>query len=253
MSDKPNQPIEGEILSEKLTSDGAVQTKFLAQVFGIMFLALLATAGVTLGFTYLFRTLYGVGSGISAEGYTILTGICLGSLFFLLIYSFVASFIVKSGKGLIPLFLLYVVVMGIFFSSFLVFIETWTTMAQALGISALAFFSMFLIGYFAKGNLGWLSLIALGLLFGALMMSIFYGIWYWVSGYIYWMDVGISAIVLIAVMLLTAVSANRMKKTLQAGGIPTKSLVLYFAFDMYVNFINILIRVFYILLASKNR
>lgn len=247
-------PMPQNVPSKGLTSEGNIQAKFLASVFGVMFLALAATAAVCFGFTFLFRSLYGTADGgITAEGYNILLWTLIGSMLFLLVYSIVASFVAKSGKGLIPLYIVYIVVMGLFFSSFMVFDVAWPVMGEALGISALAFLVMFAIGYFSKANLHWLALLAIGLLVGACFMSLLFALWFVIAGYIEWFDVLISGIVLVSVMLLTAVSANRMKRVLTSGGYPGTSMVLYFAFDLYVNFINILIRVFYLLLVSKSK
>lgn len=237
-----------------LNEEGKAKGKFLAAVFGVMGIAILFTAAVAFGVSYLFASIYGEGENMSEEGAMVMLWTLLGSLLFLLVFSIVTGIVTRkrAGHGTLPIFIVYSAVMGIMLASLLYFGLSYEIVGEALGITAVAFFSMFAIGFFAKRDMTWIGLIGWGLLIGALLMSCFYGIWYLIApGAFGWLDIGVSFIVLIAFMLITAFDANKMGKMVSAGRIDT-NLVIYCAYTMYADFIAIFFRVLYLLMATRN-
>lgn len=238
-----------------VNESGKAKGKFLAAVFGVMGLALVFTALVAFGVSYFFNWRFTENGQITEEGANIMLWTLLGSLIFLLLFSIITGIAMRktAGHGTLPIFIVYSAVMGIMLASLLYFGLSYEIVAEALGITALAFFGMFAVGFFSKRDMTWLGLIGIGLIVGGLLMSLFYGIWYLIagSGAFTWLDVGVSFIILIGIMLLTAFDANRMGKIVSEGHVDT-NLIIYCAYTMYCDFIAILFRVIYLLMATRN-
>ncbi|MCR5741996.1 MAG: hypothetical protein K6G38_06030, partial [Gammaproteobacteria bacterium] len=88
----------------------------LSKVFLLMFLGLLVTAGVAIGFPYLLASI-----NLPAQTLgTIYLAVVIISAFSLIILSFVTNYVIlKSKKGGIGMFMTYAVVMGFFLSFFI--------------------------------------------------------------------------------------------------------------------------------------
>ncbi len=230
--------------------------KALAKIFGYMGIALLITSLVATGLGYLF--LFWIGKA-SLEGkiqgpaltYLVILGV---SLIALLIDSFAMRKVLSRGTHSIwPHYIIYASLMGVFLSAFLFLgLDAWT-FAEALGITAVSFGLMFLIGYFSKVNLNPLGLVALGFLFLALLLGGFWGIWYLIAPEAFPIIDAIFSLIMAGVMMIiVAVDAYNVKKILLSGE-KSENMYLYCAFVMYGDFLAILVRVIYILLLAKKR
>lgn len=240
---------------------GKAKTKFMAAVFGYLFIGLLITSAVALGVGFLFAKLYWTGEVvggahvISEQGTMVLFGLMIGSFVLLLIDQVAMSITAfKSGKGLWIWYVLYAVIMGVFFSTLLVAGIDFATMGEALGITAVCFLVMFLVGYFSPANLSAFGLIGLGLLIGVLLVSLFFGIWFLIApGSFYIWNLVSSLIIVFAMMLFIGFDANNMKKIVERGGAISNNVAMYCAMNLYVDFITMFIRVLWLIMAFKDR
>ena len=233
------------------------EKKFLgiryAKIFGFMFIALLITAAVAAGLGGLVTYLVSQGEATEDAGLSIfLIAIVAGGIGSIAL-SFVITFMYAHGKHsiLVP-GILYCVFMGVLLSSFAVFIP-WTILSMAFGITALSFGLMALIGVFSKGNLNLLGYIGLGLLFGALAMSLFGFAFYLISPATFELYyIVIDFVVLAAMLLFVAFDMNKVKRYINSGA-EEKNTELMCSFILYCDFIQIFIRIVYILLRAYSR
>jgi FtsH-binding integral membrane protein len=239
--------------------DRRVTSKFLAVVFGYMFLGLLLTAVTGFLFAlFMARAFYDAGTNyLTDQGVVVLVatliGAAIGSWIDTIVMAIVSA---KTGKAPWVGYIIYALLFGVIIGSFLLIPGMdFATMGEAFGITALAFFAMFLVGYFSKVNLNPLAFVGISLLIGVILASLFFGIWYLIvpsDGAMILFDFVVSIIVVVATMLITAWDANNMAKIVEKGA-ANQNIALYCAFSLYTDFITILIRIIYILLIAKNR
>jgi FtsH-binding integral membrane protein len=140
--------------------------------------------------------------------------------------------------------IIYSILMGVALSSITVFIP-WFLLGITFGITALVFGLMALIAFLAKGKLNGLAIAAIGLFFGAGIMSLMllilmlFGA---IGGTMVWLYWVISLAVFAAVMLITIWDLRRIKD-IAARGELTRNLSLFCAFILYNDFINIFLRI----------
>lgn len=214
----------------------ASQRSILSKSFLYMFLFLMVTVVVSVVFAATFQ--YGiVDETLRARVYT---GLMIGAAITQIVLTVIIAFTsLKQGKAAMIPMALYAICMGILISSFSLFLSWWT-LAATFGIAALAFGGMALIGVFSKNASG-LGMVGFGLLFGVLMVSLFNifmvlflpGAWATVN-------IVTSVIIVIAIMLITAYDVYNIRQIsarCQDGG----NIALYLAFNLYLDFIIILI------------
>ena len=231
-----------------------ITSKFLAAVFGYMFIGLLVTAAVSLGFSYFIAARYSENGLLNGVGYTIvmISGIVA------VVLSYVITFInniysLKTGKAPWVGFLLYAVCMGVSFSLVLLSGVDFGTIGEALGLTALSFGVVFLIGYFAKSDLSPLLLIAFALLICIVLASAFWFLFYLINPAAFsWFNVGISVAIIIFCLLIVGFEANNIGKIVEKGQ-GNSNLALYCAFSLYTDFIALFVRILYLLIVSKKR
>ena len=234
----------------------------IARVFGYMFIGLLITAIVAVGLGVLFRYLIFKGADISSLsddtfdqtsvnatiGFLVVMIACgIG----VLVMGIVLNISLYRGRSsLVAPAIIYTVLMGGLLSSFTLFIE-WSVLGLAFGITAGTFGIMALIAFLSKGNLSGLAIAGIGLLIGALILSLVNWI-IWLVSPTTWsvLYIAIQFIVLAAVMLITIYDMWRIKKIAERGEMNT-NVELYCAFTLYVDFIYIFIRIVSVILASR--
>ena len=239
------------------------QTKgaFLSKVFGMMFLCLLITTVVAAGLGY--GAQYFLNQAITADNTELATNIIYGlvgtlivSAIALLIMSFVLPITFMRGRHniLVPL-MIYVVLMGVLLSSF-TFLFDWVILVEAFGITTLIFGVMAFLGYISKGRLAGIGFILLGLLIGALALSLVNYLMIMFGG-IKEQNVTISWVVSLLIfgflMLVTLYDVNRIKRIAENGMGTNNNLVYYCAYILFSDFIAILIRVIYYLAIFTRR
>ncbi len=229
------------------------QTKgaFLTKVFGMMFICLLITTVVAAGFGYGFQHLLKITAVDGVYNENLLMGliITLGvSVIALLVMSFVLPITFARGRHniFVPL-MIYVVLMGIMLSTF-TFIFDWVILVESFGITSLIFGVMALLGYISKGRLAGIGTILIGLLIGAVGLSlvnwlmILFGQVSETNVQLSWI---VSLLIFAFLMLVTLYDVNRIKKIAEAGAGQDNNLTYYCAYILYSDFIAILIRVIY--------
>ena len=227
--------------SEVSVSSGS---KFIGATFLYLALALLVTFAVVGGMGALFNFAIAKNSEASAE---VFLKVFLGALILyipVMIWVHIAA--ARGGKTVGPAFFLYSIVLGVMISPLCVVLDFWTIII-AFGTTCLSFGLMALIAWSTKKNLSTLSIIAFGLILGALVISLFNLIIYFIAGYqpLYWL---VSFAFLAAIMLLTIVDLNHVKQ-IAMSGYGNTNLALMCALNLYVDFIYIFIR-FLMIIAS---
>ncbi|MBQ4183205.1 MAG: US12 family protein [Bacilli bacterium] len=228
--------------------------KSLARVFGYLSLGLFVTAAVAFGLSLLFVSTIGM-VGEEMEGPVFMTYLILLIVSFALSFALRKAFTGSPSTKVKVLYLVYAGLMGVMCSSLLVAgIDFWV-IGEAFGITAISFGVMFLIGYFSKANLNVIGAVA-----SAFVMTIFLSLMvFWlvslisgVSFYSLALDIVVSLILSVFILILVAVNSYNMKHLIEAGAM-SRSMELYFAVDMYCDFMIVFLRVLrvLILVASK--
>ena len=121
-------------------------------------------------------------------------------------------------------------------------------LVESFGITALIFGVMALLGYISKGRLAGIGFILLGLLIGAVALTLMNWLMILIGG-ISQTNVNISWIVSLLIfgflMLITLYDVNRIRRIAENGEQANNNLVYYCAYILYSDFISILIRVIY--------
>jgi FtsH-binding integral membrane protein len=246
------------------TENKKVSTKFLAVVFGYMFLGLFLTA-VT-GFVFSWAIVKAFGTNVNGvltlneQGFSVVLVSCISAFVVALIDSFAMSiFSLKTGRAPWAGYIVYALCLGIGFSVILLANVDFGTVGEAFGITAGIFLVLFLIGYFSPVNLSPLAFVGIGLLVGLFLVGSVFGIWalaVTLSGgtlpSYYLFDLVSSVVIVIIAMLFTAYDANRMGEIAEKG-MATQNVALFCAFDLYGDFVMLFIRILYLLLAAKSR
>lgn len=201
----------------------------VSKVFGWLFMALGITAVVACSLAWLL--LSGI---ISAEGYMVLM---IAAIILMFVETFVIHIrLAKNKKSLLTPFIVYSASMGIMLST-LVAITNPLYIALAFGITALLFGVMALYGLLTKRDLSMMGSMAFSIFVGALILSLVN--WILQSETIYWI---VSFATFGAIMLFVSVDMWRIKK-ISESGMGSSNLCLYCAFQLYVDFMYIFMRV----------
>lgn len=213
----------------------------LAKVFAYMFLWLGITAVVATPLGILIN--YLANSDVNGEFFLAYLGLIVAASIAVLVLTIVIQVkFLKKGKFTVPLAVIYAVLMGVMCSTYAVIIDGYL-IGVSFGITSLIFGIMALIGVTAKKRLTGLAIAGMGLMFGALVMSGFMLIimFFFPSFYqpYYWI---ISLAILCGVILTTIYDISRIKELAQKGAL-NKNLSLYLSFNLYVDFMYILIRI----------
>ncbi len=234
---------EQEVVEQKKSKSGVLS---FPKVFLFMFMFLAITTAVSFGVGGLITlALYnGADPEILANVYY---GLMIGSAIALFVMMIVVNFVVLRGRHsvLIPA-IIYSVLMGVLLSSFTILID-WRLLGTAFGITCGVFLLMTLIAVLSKGNLHPLLMVGIGLMIGAGVLALVN--WLIQSDVIMWI---VSFVIFAAIMFITMFDIWNIKN-ICARGQMNSNISMYCAFTLYVDFINILIRVIIFLLAASGR
>lgn len=239
-------------------SDKRSVNTLIGKVYGYMFFGILLTAVIAFGVGILFNLwIFGtinvasinyqdVTTNINRAGATTLLVVLAVSGISLFVMSFVVHFVFLRGKHslAVPLFI-YCVLMGLTLASLVIFVP-WPVLAITFGITSGIYGIMYLIATLSKGNLSSLGIIGLGLLLGAGLIGLV-GMILMMTGALgsqgamtlYWI---ISFMSFAAIMFVTIWDMWRIKKIAEQGEM-SDNLVLYCAFNLYVDFIYLFLQV----------
>ena len=223
----------------------------IAKVFGYMFVGLLITGLVAFGLAYLFYRWMLVDSVAASDTLFVLMIVSVISMFVLTIVISISFNRNKIRRILIPA-ILYTVVMGVMISTLVLFLD-WRLLGGAFVATSLIFGVMALIALISKGSLNGLYIVGIGLMLGAGLMSMFTWFLYLISPStfetFYWIiTLGMFA----AMMFITMWDIWRIKQIAEKGALTT-SVSLYCAFNLYVDFIYIFLRMVYFISRFNSR
>ena len=219
-------------------------TKWASKVFLYMFIAIGITAVVSAIIGVIFTTIWPLEYGNevnvdAAKAYIALFIIAFIMYIPLILWIHLSVFKEKS-KPMVP-YILYSIVMGVFISGFTMFVP-FHLIAISFGLTCFTFGIMFVIGWFTKKDLSILGMIGYGMIIGIFFIAIFNIIWMlFFPGFeiIYWV---ISYGMFAAMLLITIFDINRVKRIADSGEQSNKTAVIC-AFNLYVDFIYIFIRI----------
>lgn len=231
------------------------QRSLLSKTFLYMFGFLMITVAVSIGVSLIFQN-----CGLSTEG--VITEEVARAYLITMITASVTQVILtivivftslRAGKAKVIPIILYAICMGVLISSFALYLNWWT-LAATFGIAALAFGGMALIGVTSKRASG-MGMVGFGLLFGVLMVSLFNIIFVLLLPGVWLIQNIITSIILvIAIMLITAYDVYNIKQ-ISMRCQADNNLALYLAFNLYLDFIIILIHLLRLvaIFSSSNR
>jgi FtsH-binding integral membrane protein len=254
-------------------SDRKSSGKILARVYGYVAMGLAITAAVA--FLVSFVMLRAIGPAVYGAGATeaqiaaasrafniyivvlVVSGIPLLILSLVLGFSFLRK---KSVPHMMTLYVIYCALMGVVLSSLLVVGIDFYTIGEAFGITALIFGVMALIGHNSKINLGFGLTILFALFMTTFLTFMIFLLIAAISGNIgmfwavYGLSIAVSLITSVIVIFVIAFDSQQLKRAIASGEIDQyPHLEVFFAFHMYVDFINLFLRVLRVLLVLKNR
>lgn len=214
--------------------------KALGKTFGWMAIALLVTFAVGIVGAFLLNSV------MSLDVYLgLLIGASIIQFILIFVIQYTGMLSKKVGAIIVP-FMLYSVCMGIILSSVIVLTEV-KSIIVAFGATLACFSLMALVGYFSKSNLNVMWMIAMGLGLGAIVLSLTN----WLIGYNDTLSWIVSFALFAFILLVTIVDVSRFKKVAESGQM-TENLAIYFAFNIYYDFIMIFLRVLqFIVYASR--
>ena len=165
----------------------------------------------------------------------------------LVILMFIINLVTLRGNhSLVLPMTLYCVLMGVVLSWFTLLVD-WRLLGLAFGITSGVFLLMTLIAVLTKGNMHPLLMVGIGLFFGAGVLSLLN--FFFFNQTIYWI---VSFSIFAAVMFITMFDIWNIKNICQRGAM-NENLALYCAFQLYVDFIYILVRIIYFLIIIFGR
>lgn len=215
-------------------------------VFGWMFYGLLLTFGSAFVLCLLAY------NGVIQED--VYLTIVIASAITFLIYSFISVFLmafIKNKVASTVVYSIYALLFGILLSSVFISINV-KDVVYALGATSLVFGIMAIYGYFTKKDLSRFGSILTMFLIGALVMSLFNVILYFVNTETFQIvDALLSYIILAVIIGYVAVDVQSVKRAAEVGAL-ANSLPIYLAFTLYTDFMYIFIRLLAIFSSRNN-
>lgn len=210
----------------------------MAKIYGYLALALLITGGVAFGFPHL---LIALGWESAFLPFIIVSAIAI--LPIMIVFQLKAM---NPNSIAVPIcYFLYSIAMGIMLSSTFLAFEI-VDIFFAFVIAGGTFGLMAVVGLVTKKSLnGLLPIVFVGM-FGALILSLV-NIFLRVET-IYWIA---EFVMFGAILLITAVDMNNIKRIAASRNVE-RNLAMYCAFNLYIDFIYIFIRILYFLAIFKN-
>ena len=239
-------------------NDKQSRNLLIGKVYGYMFFGLLITAIIAFGVGILFNIwIFGTldtsaisydnpGQTISAPGVMTLLVMLIISGIALFVMSFVIHIVfLRNRHSLMIPALVYCILMGLVLSELVIFVP-WPVLGITFGITSGIFGIMYLISYVSKGNLSALGIVGIGLLLGSALISLF-GWILMLTGVLnsqaaitlYWL---VSLLSFAAIMFITIWDMWNIKKIAEQGEM-SDNLVLYCAFNLYVDFIYLFLQI----------
>jgi len=246
--------------SERLTV--ASGSRFIARVFLYMFVALLFTSVVSTVVGILFSKFMelrfegDIGVIANSNNFVIYLVVLIASIFMLMVTSIWFHISAFRGKhSLVVPFSIYALAMGTLGSFFVIFVD-WQSIALAFGVTCIAFGSMALIGFLTRNrNMNFILIVVLGLFVGVLTLTFINLIFFFVPALSFlaaWNYLVIEFAVLGICLLITIWDVWNINR-IAANGEANQNLALYCAFNLYVDFITLFIRILALVMRARSR
>ena len=142
--------------------------------------------------------------------------------------------------------------MGILLSPLAIFEEYFGLIAMSFGVTCLTFGCMALVAWTSKRNMSMLGFVGMGLLYGAILMSLFNIILGLVMHEFMALTWVISFVIMIAMLLITMADLHSVKRIADNGGAGSNIAILC-ALNLYVDFIYIFIRLLSLIARLRSR
>ncbi len=238
---------------------GRIKSKYLSLMLLVVCGAIFITGIIAVGYAAIMSNFFAI--AMTSEGFIILNDqgytVMLISFLVATILSVIDSFYISfssARKGRLPLVgaVIYVALTGLMIGSLLFVGISISMMAEALGLTAVCFLLAFLVGFFVKRDLSLVAYVAINVLMGIVVVSLFFGIFYLISPSAYlWINYLISLLFVVVLLILVAADVNSLSKRLVYGNV-NSNLILYGGFMLYVDFIAIFVRILYLVAVSRN-
>lgn len=223
----------------------SVSSSSIAGVFGWMFYGLLLTFATAFGLY-----LAACNSIISVDSY--LKIMTISSIAYI-VYAFAAIFLmakIQSKIGSVITYSIYALLFGAMLSSIFIYSNIMDVI-YALGATSLVFGIMALYGYFTKKDLTGFGSILTMFLIGVIILSFINLILYLISPTTFMiLDAVLSYVLLGIIIGYVAFDVQRVKRAAEQGAL-ANSLPVYLAFNLYIDFIYIFIRILDIINSNK--
>lgn len=212
-------------------------SKFIGATFLYLTFALLVTFGVVGILGSLFKYALFNGDVDNLQTFIIIFVAALFLYIPVMIWVHIAAR--RNGRTVGAAFFAYSIVMGALIAPICIVFDFWTILIT-LGATVLSFAVMALIAWTSKRNMSSLAVIGLGLLFGALVLSLFNFILSFFIEYQFLYAI-VSGLFFFAIILITIFDLNNVKRIAMSGG-GTRNMAFLCALNLYVDFIYIFIR-----------
>ena len=243
-----NTYVTSEPVEEKVKRKASSTTWNIAKVFMFMFMFIAISAVSALGVLVAMRLALNAGAdpNIVANTYLIMLIVSAISMFVLML---VINFVFLRGKHsvLVP-GIIFSVIVGVLLSALTMVIvaafganEGIGLIGMAFGITCGTYLIMSFIAFLSKGNMSVYIIAIIGLSIGSItlvLLNLFLR-----SSTISWI---ISFAIFAIIIFTTIFDLHNVKRIAETGNM-TKNLELFCAFNLYVDFINIFIRILYYL------
>lgn len=229
------------------TTSTKERNRLLSASFGWMFLGLVITAVVAFGTVGILTLgLNGANPELALSKYLwLLVGSGIFQIILIIYIQFRVFRHVGDANILVP-YILYTANMGLMLSILILTYEL-ETLGIAFGLTAGVFGIMALYARYTKRNLSGVGLVGIGLFFGSIILmliNIFMR-----STQIMWI---VSFVSFGAVMLITMYDVWRITKISETG-VESRNLALYFALNLFVDFIYLYMRILQFVAIARSR
>ncbi len=228
------------------------QTSLLSQTFGWMTIGLLLTVTFSIGLAMLFNFLLANATTSGEQTSimnTLLTLVGVASVLQFVLLLVIQFGVIRKGpseKNITIPFLIYTANMGVILSSLVLFVAI-DVLLSSLLITLILFATMTLFARQTRWNLSGAGIVGGSLFLGGfilMLVNFFLG-----SSSLEWM---VSFILFGAIMLITLFDIWQVSKVSESG-VSNRNLALFFAFNLYIDFIYIFIRIIYFIGLSRAR
>lgn len=218
-------------------SSEKTKSSLITRVFGVMFISLLITAAISYGIGYAVNAAFETGNESVLK--IAFVAMIVSSIGLLVMAFVIPSVMSKQGRSLIPSYIIYIGLMGVLCSS--LFLEyDLSILAITFGVTAGVFAVMALLGLVSRGSMSETGTLIAGLFVGVIALSLIN--LFLQSNEIAWI---VSFAVLAIFLFITMYDVRRIKDIANSGINNDTNIVLYCSIILYVDFIDIFIRLVY--------